>query len=100
MKAAGCSEAAIAAFKQNYDQLVAGVTGLVSAAAIDSWFAVLLQYGIQFMCSRCTITCSTSRWNRLAVQHSIWRAFRCQCWQGTQQSMAHAGQPVSKQQGV
>lgn len=32
MKSAGLSEAAIAAFKQNYDQLVAGVTGLVGAA--------------------------------------------------------------------
>jgi hypothetical protein len=41
MKSAGLSEAAIAAFKQNYDQLVAGVTGLVSAA-VDSWFAALL----------------------------------------------------------
>jgi hypothetical protein len=40
MKSAGLSEAAIAAFKQNYDQLVAGVTGLVRAA-VDSWFAVL-----------------------------------------------------------
>lgn len=29
MKAAGCSDAAIAAFKKNYDQLAAGVTGLV-----------------------------------------------------------------------
>ena len=33
MDAAGLSEAAIAAFKRNYDQLVAGVTGLVSAHA-------------------------------------------------------------------
>lgn len=30
MKEAKCSDAAVAAFKQNYDQLVAGVTGLVS----------------------------------------------------------------------
>lgn len=37
MEAAGLSEAAIAAFKMNYDQLVAGVTGLVSSA---SMFAV------------------------------------------------------------
>lgn len=35
MKSAGLSEAAIAAFKQNYDQLVAGVTGLVPEADID-----------------------------------------------------------------
>jgi hypothetical protein len=47
MKAANLSEAAIAAFKQNYDQLVAGVTGLVGTA-VDSWFAVLLQQSIQF----------------------------------------------------
>jgi hypothetical protein len=52
MKAAGCSEAAIAAFKQNYDQLVAGVTGLVSTAAVDTWFAVLLQQSLQFKRSR------------------------------------------------
>ncbi len=32
MEAAGLSEAAIAAFKMNYDQLVAGVTGLVRSA--------------------------------------------------------------------
>ena len=31
MKEAGLSQAAIDAFKQNYEQLVAGVTGLVSA---------------------------------------------------------------------
>lgn len=30
MKAAGLSEAAIGAFRLNYEQLVAGVTGLVS----------------------------------------------------------------------
>jgi hypothetical protein len=30
MQAAGLSTAAIGAFKQNYDQLVAGVTGMVS----------------------------------------------------------------------
>jgi hypothetical protein len=30
MKAAGLSDAAIDAFKHNYEQLVAGVTGLVS----------------------------------------------------------------------
>eukprot|EP00878_Enallax_costatus_P000468 GHUV01000560.1.p1 GENE.GHUV01000560.1~~GHUV01000560.1.p1 ORF type:complete len:478 (+),score=117.87 GHUV01000560.1:292-1725(+) len=35
MKQANCSEAAIGAFKQNYDQLVAGVTGLVPEADID-----------------------------------------------------------------
>ncbi|KAF6255969.1 UDP-glucose pyrophosphorylase [Scenedesmus sp. NREL 46B-D3] len=35
MKAANLSEAAIAAFKQNYDQLVAGVTGLVPEADIE-----------------------------------------------------------------
>lgn len=29
MKAANLSQAAIAAFKKNYDQLVAGVTGMV-----------------------------------------------------------------------
>ncbi len=34
MKASGLSEAAIAAFKKNYDQLVAGVTGMVSACII------------------------------------------------------------------
>ncbi len=33
-KAAGLSDAAIAAFKSNYDQLVAGVTGLVRAAVL------------------------------------------------------------------
>lgn len=32
MKAAGLSNAAIDAFKYNYEQLVAGVTGLVSFA--------------------------------------------------------------------
>lgn len=35
MKAAGLSEAAVGAFKQNYDQLVAGVTGLVPEADIE-----------------------------------------------------------------
>lgn len=33
MKAKGLSEAAIAAFKSNYDQLVGGETGLVGAPA-------------------------------------------------------------------
>ena len=33
MKAAGLSEAAIGAFRLNYEQLVAGVTGLVSLMA-------------------------------------------------------------------
>lgn len=37
MKAANLSEAAIAAFKQNYDQLVAGVTGLVGAVPLQGW---------------------------------------------------------------
>ncbi|KAG2486041.1 hypothetical protein HYH03_015248 [Edaphochlamys debaryana] len=36
MKAAKLSDAAIAAFKKNYDQLVAGVTGMVSETDIDS----------------------------------------------------------------
>ncbi|KXZ50465.1 hypothetical protein GPECTOR_16g639 [Gonium pectorale] len=36
MKAAGLSPAAIAAFKRNYDQLLAGVTGMVPEAEIDS----------------------------------------------------------------
>lgn len=36
MKASGLSEAAIAAFKKNYDQLVAGVTGMVPESEIDS----------------------------------------------------------------
>ena len=35
MKAQGLSVAAIAAFKRNYDQLVAGVTGLVTEAEIS-----------------------------------------------------------------
>jgi hypothetical protein len=33
MRAAGLSDAAVGAFKANYDQLVAGVTGLVSSTA-------------------------------------------------------------------
>ncbi|PNW84329.1 hypothetical protein CHLRE_04g229700v5 [Chlamydomonas reinhardtii] len=36
MKAANLSQAAIAAFKKNYDQLVAGVTGMVAEADISS----------------------------------------------------------------
>lgn len=32
MAAAGLSQAAVDAFKHNYEQLVAGVTGLVSAS--------------------------------------------------------------------
>jgi hypothetical protein len=52
MKAANLSEAAIAAFKQNYDQLVAGVTGLVGTA-VHSWFAVLLQHSSEIMCCSC-----------------------------------------------
>lgn len=35
MQAAGLSAAAIGAFKQNYDQLVAGVTGMVGGAPIE-----------------------------------------------------------------
>jgi hypothetical protein len=33
MEAAGLSEAAMAAFKKNYDQLVAGATGMVGPTA-------------------------------------------------------------------
>ncbi|GFR41711.1 hypothetical protein Agub_g2461 [Astrephomene gubernaculifera] len=36
MKNAGLSDAAIAAFKKNYDQLIAGVTGMVPEVDIDS----------------------------------------------------------------
>ncbi len=36
MKAAGLSEAAIGAFRQNYEQLVQGVTGLVSLMAREA----------------------------------------------------------------
>ncbi len=36
MLAKGLSDAAISAFKRNYDQLVAGVTGLVPEASIEA----------------------------------------------------------------
>jgi UTP--glucose-1-phosphate uridylyltransferase/phosphoglucomutase len=35
MKADGCNDAAIAAFKHNYDQLVAGADGMVPESTIS-----------------------------------------------------------------
>ena len=39
MKDAGLTEAAIAAFRMNYDQLAGGATGLVSLAFKFRWLA-------------------------------------------------------------
>jgi hypothetical protein len=54
MQAAGLSAAAIGAFKQNYDQLVAGVTGMVSRRLQSTWLTntvtpnrVILAGGVQ-----------------------------------------------------
>jgi hypothetical protein len=41
MRARGLSEAAIGAFKGNFDQLVAGATGMVRAAAAPAGWLVM-----------------------------------------------------------
>ena len=35
MKSDGCSDAAISAFRHNYEQLVQGVTGMIDESEID-----------------------------------------------------------------
>jgi hypothetical protein len=50
MKAEGLSQAAIGAFKHNYDQLVKGVTGLVSAASLSKIGHATWHHQLQASC--------------------------------------------------
>lgn len=54
MKAAGLSEAAIGAFRLNYEQLVAGATGLVSLMACEDQIRGEVEHA-----HRCSSTPST-----------------------------------------